>query len=88
MAQLNSKARSRLRDRLLEAYGDGNSCNCVFCGDLLFKSQISLDRILPGSLGGTYRFDNVQPTCVTCNIRRGNSMHFRGINVAKMRRPA
>jgi HNH endonuclease len=32
----------------------------------------TLDRLLPGSKGGTYKLSNVALSCFTCNVKRGN----------------
>jgi 5-methylcytosine-specific restriction endonuclease McrA len=47
-------------------------CSCVYCGDMLTFATVEADRIIPGSMGGTYRFENVIPACRECNASRGD----------------
>lgn len=54
--------------------GDGEKVPCVHCGKILTESTVESDRILPGSMGGRYTRDNVQPSCRPCNASRGDSL--------------
>jgi 5-methylcytosine-specific restriction endonuclease McrA len=54
--------------------GDGCHVDCVHCGKPLTIAELTADRILPGSMGGTYRWDNVQPSCLPCNASRGDTV--------------
>jgi hypothetical protein len=49
--------------------GDGTHVNCVHCSRQLDSKTVEADRIIPG---GNYRRDNIQPSCRSCNARRGN----------------
>jgi hypothetical protein len=40
----------------------------VFCEKLLVVETLEADRI---EAGGSYRHENIQPTCGGCNKRRG-----------------
>lgn len=51
--------------------GNGTHVPCVHCGRLLDLATCEADRIVPGALGGTYVYSNVQPSCRMCNIARG-----------------
>lgn len=53
--------------------GDGTKVDCVHCNAALTMATLEADRILPGSKGGTYRWNNVQPSCRTCNASRGDA---------------
>ena len=54
------------------------ACRCYRCGKLLTMELITVDRIIPGCLGGTYRRDNIRPACKTCNESTGGKLaHVR-----------
>jgi 5-methylcytosine-specific restriction endonuclease McrA len=55
---------------MLATWGDGSQCPCVHCGGLLSYTTVEADRIIPGSQGGSYRRENVQPACRRCNASR------------------
>ena len=65
------KARDRRRRRewLLETFGDGTTAPCAHCGKELDNKTLTVDRIEPG---GSYRRENIQPSCGPCNFARGN----------------
>lgn len=42
---------------------------CVCCGE---QKPLTVDHVIPLSLGGTNSIDNIQPLCVNCNSRKGN----------------
>lgn len=46
-------------------------CRCYRCGKLLDLETLTVDRILPGCLGGTYTRENIRPACSTCNSETG-----------------
>jgi 5-methylcytosine-specific restriction endonuclease McrA len=76
----NSPNRGSAADRrrrkcwLLATFGDGISCPCFSCKQVLLFSKLQSDRIIPGILGGTYRRENLRPSCSSCNIRTGNAV--------------
>lgn len=47
------------------------ACRCYRCGVLLTADTVSVDRIIPGCRGGTYRRDNIRPACGRCNSITG-----------------
>ncbi len=44
-------------------------CRCVHCGEIQDYDSVQADRIKPG---GSYRRENVQPSCAPCNRQRGD----------------
>lgn len=47
------------------------TCRCYRCGTLLTIDTVTVDRIIPGCKGGTYRRNNIRPACGTCNSETG-----------------
>jgi 5-methylcytosine-specific restriction endonuclease McrA len=47
------------------------ACRCYRCGTLLTVETVTVDRIIPGCMGGTYRRENIRPACGTCNSATG-----------------
>lgn len=47
------------------------ACRCYRCGLLLTADTVTVDRIIPGCRGGTYRRDNIRPACGACNSVTG-----------------
>lgn len=56
---------------------------CYRCGRLLYNPDaapadtadllvLTVDRIIPGCMGGTYRRSNIRPACGPCNSSTGN----------------
>lgn len=83
-ARGNTEDRRRRRAYLLQAYAanvavvvDGApvpTARCYRCGELLTDSTITVDRIVPGALGGTYRRNNIRPACSRCNSETGGAV--------------
>lgn len=71
-ARGSAEDRRRRRAWLLRTFGDGQTCPCVACGAVLTDATVTVDRIVPGSKGGRYTRDNIQPMCMGCNRRRGD----------------
>lgn len=70
-ARGSSAERRRRRVWLVQTYranvdasvarsSDG-SCRCYRCGVLLIVETVTVDRIIPGCQGGTYRRTNIRP---------------------------
>ena len=70
----NSTDRRRRKLWMLARWGNGETCSCVHCGAELTFETVEADRIIPGSLGGTYRRENVQPACRDCNRDRSDDV--------------
>lgn len=56
---------------LLATFGDGQTCPCSGCGVMLTYATLTVDRIVPGRLGGRYVHDNIRPACRPCNCSAG-----------------
>jgi len=70
----NSKDRRARKLWMLATWGDGESCPCVHCHVQVTYDTVEADRIIPGSQGGSYRRDNVQPSCRSCNLERSDKV--------------
>lgn len=53
------------------------ACRCYRCGRLLTVQTVTVDRIIPGCEGGTYRRNNIRPACGTCNSETGGALAGR-----------
>lgn len=66
-------------------------CRCYRCGVLLYNPDnppevfsvlwvepLTVDRIIPGCKGGTYRRTNIRPACGLCNSETGGALASRG----------
>lgn len=53
-------------------------CRCWRCGTLLSITTLTVDRIIPGCRGGTYRRTNIRPACEGCNRDTGQPAAIRG----------
>ena len=47
------------------------TARCYRCGTLLHFHTVTVDRIIPGCHGGTYRRNNIRPACGGCNSETG-----------------
>lgn len=73
--QRGSAAYRRLRKlRLLEEFGDGKEAPCCGCGVALTMVTLTVDRVVPGCLGGSYAWGNLRPACVRCNSLDGTAV--------------
>lgn len=48
-------------------------CRCFRCGTLLTLETLTVDRVIPGCQGGTYRRSNIRPECSECASKRGGA---------------
>ncbi|MCY4046942.1 MAG: HNH endonuclease [Candidatus Dadabacteria bacterium] len=48
---------------------DGGKCQ--YCGRGFPRSELTIDHVIPRSLGGTSRWDNVVCSCGVCNRKKG-----------------
>lgn len=44
---------------------------CQYCGRRFPTSQLSLDHVVPRSLGGRANWQNIVCACLRCNVRKG-----------------
>lgn len=58
------------RQRLIERDG----MLCALCGKLMGRRTVSIDHIIPKSLGGTNDMANLRLAHKRCNIIRGNKL--------------
>lgn len=72
-----SPARRARKAFLLSKFGDGYTAPCAWCEFELDWFTITVDRIIAGVLGGSYRRDNIQPACMTCNSVEGSKLRDR-----------
>jgi hypothetical protein len=54
------------------------ACRCYRCGKLLTVDTVTVDRIIPGCQGGTYRRSNIRPACARCNSSTGATKRRKG----------
>ncbi|MHC4637606.1 MAG: HNH endonuclease [Planctomycetota bacterium] len=45
--------------------------HCQYCGKKFPTSELSLDHVMPRSVGGKNTWENIVCACVTCNIKKG-----------------
>lgn len=45
---------------------------CQYCGKLLKSGQMTVDHIIPKSLGGASSFNNCVASCYPCNSKKGS----------------
>lgn len=55
-------------DRFLARFSN----RCVLCSVDLRETGYHIDHILPFSLGGQSKEENLQPLCPACNLKKGN----------------
>lgn len=51
-----------------------SGCRCVLCGQKIKFEDMSLDHIIPLSMGGADNIENLQSTCLPCNQFKSNSL--------------
>jgi hypothetical protein len=79
----NTNARGSVYDRaarrawLVSTWGDGARVSCyrfAICETWLTVDTVTVDRIVPGRDGGTYRRSNIRPACGPCNSETGGAL--------------
>ena len=75
-ARGNSVDRRARRRWLLQSYASNvpGYCRCYRCGVLLDEESLTVDRIVPGCLGGKYVRTNIRPACSECNSETGGAL--------------
>lgn len=61
--------RKPISNKLRKMVYERDHCRCVTCGA---TDHLSLDHIIPWSLGGEDTMENLQTMCRSCNSRKGN----------------
>lgn len=79
-ARGSSSDRRARREWLLKTWAADRKgrCRCYRCGKLLNARTITVDRIVPGCLGGRYVRGNIRPACGRCNSETGGVLGNRG----------
>lgn len=77
----NAEGRRRRKQWLLDEFGDGVTVMCHLevsdrCEMDLTFATLTVDRIVPGVLGGRYTRDNIQPACGPCNSEHGGLLRW------------
>jgi 5-methylcytosine-specific restriction endonuclease McrA len=71
-----------------------DSSLCQYCGKKFPSQELSLDHVVPRSLGGKTTWDNLVCACVYCNAKKGGRtphqahMHLLKIPIKPKRNPA
>jgi hypothetical protein len=65
--------RRRLKQGLLDQFGDGKTCPCLNCGMQLDFDTVTMDRLIPGHDNGRYVLPNLIPLDYNCNRIRNKS---------------
>jgi 5-methylcytosine-specific restriction endonuclease McrA len=63
---------------------DGNKCQ--YCGKVFHTSELSIDHVVPRSLGGTSVWENVVCACTKCNVKKGGRTPHQA-NMALITKP-
>ena len=61
---------------MLTAYGEAVALGHL--ARVLSTYPLTIDRIVPGCQGGTYRRNNIRPACGTCNSETGGATRRKG----------
>lgn len=75
--------RRRRTVKLLAEFGNGTTCPCVYCGTELTAATLTQDKIYTADLGGSYRYPNLLPACITCNQKRSDATIHEFIEEAR-----
>jgi 5-methylcytosine-specific restriction endonuclease McrA len=59
---------------------------CQYCGRRAPSEDLSIDHIVPRSLGGKSSWTNCVLACIRCNVRKGNRS-LRGAGMSLVRKP-
>ncbi len=51
-----------------------SSGKCYFCGRMTVFKEITMDHLVPLSMGGRSTKDNIVPCCKSCNTKKKNML--------------
>jgi 5-methylcytosine-specific restriction endonuclease McrA len=57
-------------DRKLSVFNKLNG-RCSYCGEIITIDNFQIDHVIPRSLNGSDRLDNLMPACCSCNNYKG-----------------
>ena len=60
---------------------------CQYCGRKFLAEDLTFDHVIPRSLGGRTRWDNVVSACAPCNVNKGHKL-LSEIGVKPFRAPS
>ncbi len=60
--------------------------HCQYCGKRFATSELSLDHVIPRSLGGGADWENIVCACMKCNVKKGGRTP-RQANMSLIRKP-
>jgi len=61
---------------------------CQYCGQALASSELTLDHVMPRSLGGKSAWENLVACCHPCNNRKGDRLpELAGMNLLRTPKP-
>lgn len=69
--RFDPRSREPISKKLRKAVYERDRYRCVECGA---TDHLSLDHIIPWSLGGEDTMENLQTMCRSCNSRKGNRL--------------
>lgn len=67
---MNSKSKCNKIDKRIEL----NGSVCCWCCENLNRESITMEHLIPKSLGGSNAFENLYLACRHCNKSRGNRL--------------
>ena len=67
---MSGVARRRRRRSLYTTYGGA----CIYCKQVFPMEQLTLEHLVPRSLGGSNALHNLRLACLPCNSRRGAAL--------------
>jgi 5-methylcytosine-specific restriction endonuclease McrA len=78
----SAEDRRRRKQWLLDTFGDGVEVMCHLevsdqCLMVLTFETLTVDRVVPGCLGGRYTRDNIRPACGPCQDHQGGKLAHR-----------
>ncbi|HEY3691242.1 MAG TPA: hypothetical protein VGL46_13200 [Pseudonocardiaceae bacterium] len=79
-ARGGSAARRARKQWLLEQFGNGHSAPCAIRRGAACEGRVTFETLwvdrwpVAGHEGGTYRRDNIRPSCAPCNMADGGAV--------------